>query len=524
MTGAPGGARLVVGFEGTEVSARLRDLLLETGARAVILFARNLLDASQARELCAALREAVPWPLLLCIDQEGGSVVRLTRGVTVFPGNMALGAADSPELARAQGRISGRELAGIGIDLNLAPVVDLQTNPSNPGIGIRSLGSDPNRAEVLARALIEGHLEFSVRSCCKHFPGKGEASVDAHLDLPVLDLPLEEFFDPHLRVFEKLVRGREDLAVMTTHIVVEGLDPGTPATFSPAVARDLLRGRLGFRGLLLADDLEMGAISGYHEVPEAAVRAAAAGHDLVPVCHDPDLQLRAARLLDRALRRGDLDPVEHRRSLERLRSFAEAARGSAGGSPEETSPAPTEGAALADGIAAAAVHAFRHPPPGHPLPGLGPLVILAAEPRALVGVEEGLESEGWPRALGEIFGRGRRGGCRVFCFPADLEVSAVPPLLEEARREAARPGTAVLLLTWDAGALEGQGFLLAEACRTLGSRLVVGHLRNPFDQALVPDGIAAFTPFGFRTCQLRALAAVLRGEAEAKGIMPAKLQ
>src|SRR5262245_28542106 len=151
---APGGARLMFGFQGTRPGSELADLLLETGARGVILFARNIVDADQTRALIEEIRGLVPWPLVLAVDQEGGAVVRVARGATVFPGNMALGAADSEELAERQGLESGRQLAAMGFDLNLAPVVDLQTNPANPGIGIRSLGAELDRAAPLAEALV----------------------------------------------------------------------------------------------------------------------------------------------------------------------------------------------------------------------------------------------------------------------------------------------------------------------------------------------------------------------------------
>jgi beta-N-acetylhexosaminidase len=202
----------MIGFHGTRPSDALKRVLHETGARSVILFARNIENAAQCRELIDGIRAMVDWPLLVAVDQEGGAVVRVLEGATVFPGNMALGAANDVELARAQGRESGAQLAAMGFDLNLAPVVDLQTNPANPGIGIRSLGAQRDRAVALARALVQGHAEHGVASCLKHFPGKGAASVDAHIDLPVLEMPRSEFEEPHLRAFVELFDAEDSLS------------------------------------------------------------------------------------------------------------------------------------------------------------------------------------------------------------------------------------------------------------------------------------------------------------------------
>ena len=505
----PGGARLMVGFDGVEATEELGELLLETGARSVILFTRNLVDAAQAQELIAGIRELVPWPLLIAIDQEGGCVVRLTRGVTVFPGNMALGAAGDPSLALAQGRESGRQLSAIGVDLNLAPVVDLQTNPRNPGIGIRSFGSHRAQALALARAYIDGHMEEGVGCCLKHFPGKGAASVDAHIDLPVLDLPVEEFRDPHIEIFRDLCEGREDIALMSTHIVVKGLDGENPATFSRAVMHGLLREELGFRGLSIADDLEMGAIAKYHEVPEAALRAAAVGHDLVPICHSSEAQRAAAQALQRGLSEGSLDPEEHRAACARIAAFSARSRGG-------PLVDPSEGDRLAAEIAQRAVHLFADPQGLLPIQGEQSLLVLATEPFSVVGVEEEAEQD-FAGMLKRLFASPRSGLTEVRTLGAELNEEGVGELLE-----AAKGFDRVVLMTWNALGISAQRFLLEEFSRNLRDRLVVVHSRNPFDQIFVPNGVTALTAFGYRIGQFEAIAAVLLGRARAQAPFPAE--
>jgi len=503
----PAGARIMLGFHGTRASVELAELLHETEARGVILFARNIVDAAQTRALIEEIRGLVPWPLLLAVDQEGGAVVRVARGATVFPGNMALGAADSVELAERQGRASGRQLAAMGFDLNLAPVVDLQTNPANPGIGIRSLGAELARAAPLAEALVRGHAEAGVSCCLKHFPGKGAASLDAHRDLPVLELSLAQFRHPHLAIFEHLFARCPRIAVMTSHVCVTGLDPEWPATLSAHVVRDVLRGELGFGELLLTDDLEMGAIVKRSGIGTAALRAIQAGHDMILVCHEATRQREAAAALAEALEDGRIDADEHRAAVARIERYSARQRGAP---PVDRA----DGDAVAVEIAQRAVHVFADPRGLLPLHAGQRIVALAFRPRSIVGVEEA-DAGGFEAALrSALAGAGLP---QVEVLPLDLDGPA--PSAPETLRHAER----VLLFTWDARGQARVREWLQLVCREASERLIVVHLRNPFDQALVPADVTSLTAFGYQTAQLRALADVLGGRATARGRMPAPL-
>ena len=506
----PGGARLMIGFDGKEPTQTLAEVLRRTGARSVILFARNVDNARQTQDLIASVRELVDWPLLIAVDQEGGAVVRVTSGATVFPGNMALGAADDPDLAYLVGRESGRQLSAIGFDLNLGPVVDLQTNPANPGIGIRSFGAERERAAALARYWIRGHLEAGVACCLKHFPGKGAASVDAHIDLPVLDTPLEDFREPHVAIFQDLFDLGPLVTLMTTHVLVRALDPELPATLSPTVLRTLLRGELGFDGLVISDDLEMGAIEKHHGVPEAALAAAIAGHDCLPICHRIDRQLAAGELLQEALDDGRIDAAEHDRSIERIEAIAEA-----------STPGPLvstkEGDGVAKLVADRAIHVFDDEFGLLPITESRGLRVIAPKPFAVVGVEESAERD-WGGLLARCF---KKAGLEpeVQLFDANLEADAARQIVDEAGR-----CRRVVLLTWNARGVAGMRSLLEQACLRLRTKLVVAHLRNPFDQALVPDDVTALTSFGYRVSQLEALASVIAGAIPAQGRMPAPIR
>ncbi|MCB9891769.1 MAG: glycoside hydrolase family 3 protein [Planctomycetes bacterium] len=528
MTTTPGGgSRLMLGFEGYSVGSAFHDLLAETGARCVILFARNITCAEQCKDLILELRASVPWPLLVAVDQEGGAVVRLTRGATVFPGNMALGAAAEPQLALEVGRASGRELAAIGFDLNLAPVVDLQTNPLNPGIGIRSFGADRSLATDLAEAFVRGHAESGVSCCLKHFPGKGAASVDAHLDLPVLELELSEFREPHVRIFEDAFARLEDCdpCVMTTHVLVRGLDPDLPATLSRRVVNDFLRAELAFDGLVIADDLEMGAIEKHGSVAEAALGAAVAGHDVLPVCHRPDRQREAARLLDAAVTDGRLDAESHARACARIARHS--ARGVSTSPSSTTSSGPLgldldAGAHIARMVAERAFTVLADPGGLLPIGANDRVLLLAARPHAVVGVEEVADRD-WS---GLVFGAFESAGARSPVV-RDFDLGTLgrqPHATRERLLEGASDFTRVVLLSWNASFSEPMRGLLEAVCAAVPERLVVVHLRNPFDQALVPATVTAVTNYGYRVAHIEALAKGLLGAFHARGRMPAPIR
>jgi beta-N-acetylhexosaminidase len=254
--------------------------LLERGLGGITLFAYNVRDPEQLGTLTARLREA-GGDLLVAIDEEGGDVTRLeaARGSS-FPGNLALGVVDDPSLtAEVAAAIAGL-LAGCGVNVNLAPVADVNTNPDNPVIGVRSFGADPVLVARHVAAFVEGTQRQGIAACAKHFPGHGDTAVDSHVGLPVVAGDLE----PALLPFRAAIAAGAR-AVMTAHLVVPALDE-KPATLSPRILGRLLRDELGFDGLVITDALEMGAISTGVGVAEGAVHALAAGADALCVGHD----------------------------------------------------------------------------------------------------------------------------------------------------------------------------------------------------------------------------------------------
>lgn len=301
---AAAAALVMVGFHGTTSGTEV-ERLIERGVGGVVLFSCNVGSPRVVLELTRELKRRAARPLIVAIDQEGGNVTRLRDGFTPLPAFRALGQNGDPELARAYGRVVGRELRAVGIDLDFAPVLDVDTNPHNPVIGQRSLGAEPERVATLGVAFAAGLGDAGVAACGKHFPGHGDTRSDSHLELPRLPHAMERLDEVELVPFAAAARAGIP-AIMTAHVVFEALDATRPATMSAAVVGGLLRGRLGYSGVVVSDDLEMKAIADHFAIEEVMVEGLKAGVDLFLVCHTAELAHRAIDAVVAAVRRGVL--------------------------------------------------------------------------------------------------------------------------------------------------------------------------------------------------------------------------
>lgn len=292
------GQLLFAGFEGTRAPSDLLGLVREGRLGGVILFARNVEGPEQVRDLVTELHAAAPteYPLLVAIDQEGGRVQRLRAPWTEWPPMRTVGERDRPGDTRTLGAALGRELADLGIGLDFAPVVDVDTNPENPVIGDRSFACTPEAVGRHAAALIAGLQGAGVAACAKHFPGHGDTQVDSHHELPRVGHALERLRAVELPPFRAAV-GAEVASVMTAHVVVEALDPERPATLSKKVL-DVLRGEIGYDGVVFGDDLEMAAVADHHTPGDAARLALEAGCDAVLACRRTDVRDAALAALE----------------------------------------------------------------------------------------------------------------------------------------------------------------------------------------------------------------------------------
>ncbi|MBH1935781.1 glycoside hydrolase family 3 protein [Streptomyces sp. AV19] len=369
------------GFTGTTAPDWLLRRLGE-GLASVGLFGRNIASAEQLAVLTAQLR-AEREDVLVAIDEEGGDVTRLeVRTGSSFPGNLALGAVDDTALTRAVAGELGRRLAACGVNLNWAPSADVNSDPDNPVIGVRSFGADPRRVARHTAAYVEGMQAAGVATCAKHFPGHGDTSVDSHHDLPRVDVDLGTLEARELVPFRAAVAAGTK-AVMSAHILLPALDPQLPATLSPAALHGLLRapverGGLGFDGLIVTDGMEMRAIADRYGIERGSVLAVAAGADAICVgggLADEDTVLRLRDALVLAVREGELSESRLAEAAGRVRALASWAVASGAG------VAPDPGVGLAAARRALRVTASA----GH-VPLDGPAYVAAFTPLANIAV------------------------------------------------------------------------------------------------------------------------------------------
>lgn len=295
------GQLLTVGFDGFFLPDELRERLAASEVGGVMLFRPNIETPAQVASLVAAIRTAAPAeaPGLVAIDQEGGLVQRLRAPLTVWPDMLSVGVAGAPERTFAVGQALGTELAALGIGWDFAPVLDVHTNPGNPVIGNRAFGTTPGAVSTHAIAFWRGLRAAGLIGCGKHFPGHGDTRADSHLELPVVDHDLARLRAVELAPFAAAAAAGVE-SIMTAHVLYPALDRDRPATLSRRILTDLLRGELGFRGVVVSDDLGMKAVADRYPIEELAVQSIAAGADALLIREPPARQRQAFQALVRA--------------------------------------------------------------------------------------------------------------------------------------------------------------------------------------------------------------------------------
>lgn len=316
------GQLFMVGLPGTEIDNSTVELVNELGVNNFIIFRRNVENPDQLKKLCGQLKDVcakagLSSPLV-SIDQEGGTVARLPEPFSQFADARVLAQSADPEAALADyAACCVRELVDVGINMNLAPVLDVCPAGRDLFMEKRSFGEDPEQVARLGCHVALELQKGKVAACGKHFPGLGAATLDPHLQLPVVSQSLAEIEGKDLVPFQQAIAAGI-ASIMTSHTIYESIDASTPATLSRPILTDLLRNTMGYDGLVITDDLEMGAIENERTVAEAAVHAFMAGADMLLICHDHKKVRDAYRRMKDALQSGEADASQFVGSVQRV--------------------------------------------------------------------------------------------------------------------------------------------------------------------------------------------------------------
>jgi len=498
-------------FRGATLSPEQEQRIRTLHLGGVILYseAGNIENTAQVAALAESIqntaRQAGDVPLFVSIDQEGGTICRLTQGVTVFPGNMALGAGGSRELAERSAAVTARELRSLGINMNFAPVVDVNSNPANPVIGVRSFGSSPEEVARLGLAFIAPYRADGVICVAKHFPGHGDTDVDSHIGLPIVRHDRAALESIELYPFRAMAQGGVP-AVMTAHVEVPALDPtGLPATLSAPIL-GVLRQEMGFRGLIITDSMGMGAIVRGWGLEEAAILSFLAGTDVLlfgaDQGHEPAEQDRIHQALVAAVRSGRIPMQRLNESVRRILVMKEAYGILDDPMPVkkwQASLASEEHVAVAREIAVEGITLVRNERKLLPLSGTAPVPVVW--PAEVSGYLQPLLAElPW----------------LVPCMaPLQAGADDIARVMDRVR------GAPVILV----GSYNlDRNTKWRDLIRALaGENLVVAAVRSPYDLTRIPGVGTYIATYSDRPVALQALAALLTGRNPPRGHLPVEL-
>ena len=505
------GQMLYVGFRGLTAPDYILEWLSEGRVGGIILFARNVDTPQQLADLTASLHAAAKTPILVCIDQEGGSVSRLRKLFAESPGSMALSSsANAEDITERMAVVLGSELRALGINWDYAPVVDVTYNADNPTVGTRSFGTEPERIGELASAMVRGLQQEGVAACAKHFPGLGDTAIDTHVALAHIDQTVEHLLEVDLQPYRQVI-DTGIASIMTTHTIFTELDADYPATLSPVIIQKLIRDKLGFQGMVCSDCMEMKAIADNYGKGESAVLGALAGLDAILISHTRSHQEEAMQALYDAFESGRLSEAIVDAANERIAAM-KAAYGI-------TLPLDISGIASEEhkqvGLEAAraGVVMLRQDQSVFPLRDAGHVGLIefasiidseVVEQGGLTGLANAVEEKA------------------PFVTTISLMSRDNAPEKVESALDLAAEANVLILVTCNAHLSEEQRELalkLADASQ----RLVVLCLRNPYDAALFPQAGTVVCTSGDSTPSLVAVMEALQGEFEPTGKLPVEV-
>jgi beta-N-acetylhexosaminidase len=512
------GEMMMVGFEGLEAPLHILGWLRGERIGGVILFARNIESPAQVRRLTDSLRAAAGRPILISIDQEGGTVARLRQGFTESPGAMAISATGEEAEAHSE-RVSAvlaLELRALGINWTYAPVLDITHDSRNPSVGTRSYGSDPEWVGRLGAAAVRGFEGAGVAACLKHFPGLGKSVVDTHVDLAVVSGPPDDLYRVDMHPFRQAIQ-QGVASVMITHVKFEALDADHPATMAGAVVEGLLRDTLDYEAVVTTDCMEMKAITRYYGSGEAAVRAILAGIDIVLNSHTVEAQTAA---YDAVLAAAQSGRIPAARLADSNRRIAAMKARFASDAPFPDLSVIRSTAHLGAVQAAARAGCVLLTPQAQTATALFPLRMEVGKRAALIEFASAMDSEAM-----DVSGTTAFSSILHAALPG-LEMLSIPPGAIPAETQGAAQALAaaadiVVLATRNAHLNPAQAALAAELLAHAGKTILLC-LRNPYDVGVLPPAAVTLCTCGDSTPSLEAAADALRGAFTPVGRLPVR--
>ncbi|WP_150275988.1 glycoside hydrolase family 3 protein [Paenibacillus tepidiphilus] len=491
----------ITGLPSREADAAYLERLTQQPVGGIGLFPHNISGEEQLRGLVCGVKDAagklgLPSPYYISIDEEGGTLANLKAFFPHVPGNRAVKLTGDPEAAYLQGKLIGSQLQELGIPMNWAPVLDVNTNIRNPVVGVRSYGEEPVCVAAFGSAYIRGLHEAGIAATAKHFPGHGQVDGDSHFELPSCSLTLEELRSGPLLPFAAAIEAGCD-AVMMAHIVFPEIpqSEGLPASLSPFFAAQLLRGEMGFEGVICTDDVEMGAIKNSYPPERIGELAVLAGNDLILMCHTPDFQDRVIRGIVEAVRAGRIPEARIDESMRRLTRLHRRMEEYA----QQSRPIPrTEWAREAAELTRRTLTLLADPLGLLPLKPQARYTLLLPQPERLTLADN---TDSGELSLGRLLSE-QGLDITVRMIPNDPGAEVISALAAEIEED-----EAVIMGTWNAHIFTGQLVLADVLARK--KPLIAAVLRNPYDAGLLPGSATVIAVCNTSTYALKALADML---------------
>ncbi len=499
------GQLLLVYFTGPNLSPDLQEMIDSYHIGGVILYpiSGNLISVPQVRELTQHIQSIAKIPLWIAIDQEGGAVDRLPPEATHFPSAMAVAATGNLNWAEQMATITALELRALGINLNFAPVVDVNSNPANPIIGIRAYGSDPQEVSRWGEVVFKTYEQAGILTTLKHFPGHGDTGVDSHLGLPRVERSLPTLEAVDLLPFQQLTQGGAP-AIMTAHVLVPALDPDRPATLSSRILLDVLRQKWGFQGLIVTDSLTMGALDQTWNSAEAALLAFEAGADVLlfgadagHAASEPQL---AYDLLLKAVQEGRITRERLDASVGRiLYQKTRLGLGQSEPLPPTTQIGKQSHQEVAQQIAQACITLVKDEQQFLPVPTSEKILVI------------------WPQSRGDLGGACRMVFSAVTCQPLSFDPDQ--ETINQIQNQASQ-AFLILLGTYETYRYPAQIQLIQFL---LHYKLVVLAMGSPYDLLLCPQIPCYLATYGDGAASLKAAVEILAGKCSPQGRLPIAL-